>query len=452
MNDNVIEPINNEKTELLKTYGADQFGTDYYITRYGTVVEKDLFSSREIRYDDWIRELTEKINDDKASFKYDKDTDTFAEVSRQDFYSNRSMDTTSRKVAHKVVINDEEKENYVFGRGSSVVTDLKSLCELSNEKEKSRDTLRKNENMIKEVVHKIEKTHEEPTPLEARMYYDYLDSLNKTNAKEVAKQTSKVGLVAGLPTAAALGTGIKLAAGAVLTLPNIGIIAAAGGLVALATALIEGGVLMFASPEDNDLSFLLPRLKRWVNDIKEKVGDIRVNKAKQRSLQYLTDVDKVVMPNSVTVEEEPIQPLELEDNILAEINNLVDRSTFVNPEIRDDLLLDIKGILNNYVERKSNIISGNNSTKELGADNMVNLRIDICRDIAKMQMKIDKIREVDKKQQALNNESKKLDDKIIDISKFKPVVSKDNLANSEIEEMLEDTTEILDDDKGKELA
>ena len=64
------------------------------------------------------------------------------------------------------------------------------------------------------------------------------------------------------------------------------------------------------------------------------------------------------MPKSVTIEEnDPIETLNITDNVMCEINDMIDRAAYVNNEDRTILLADLKELLNEYLERKTSIIS-----------------------------------------------------------------------------------------------
>ena len=111
------------------------------------------------------------------------------------------------------------------------------------------------------------------------------------------------------------------------------------------------------------------------------------------------------------------------------------------------MLEKAKQLLNTYMERSKAIINQDQNTFGQDTDNMVNLRLDVCRELAKMEMKVNEIREKDRKHKVLNDEGKLLDNKISNIS------NKEQNTNNELEEILKDSTNYDTlEDKEKKLA
>ena len=234
------------------------------------------------------------------------------------------------------------------------------------------------------------------------------------NNTEIAKKSTLLGVMTGVPIASGLVVGSMLFA------PGIGIVSAilGGGLATFMGSMIEGFAEMIITDSPTFNFTPINTIKQLAHDIKEKRNDIKVNKVKEKELRKIKYVDKLVMPKSVTIEErDPIEELDLKDNIMNEIDSMVDSLTYVESEEKAVLLGELKNTLNTYIERKTNIINNNDKLTE--RDNLVSLRNDICKDLAKIEIRINQLKSKNTKTKAITQEAKLLTDKIDKVEKMK---------------------------------
>lgn len=449
--------------KLEKRLGAEVINNKYFITGLGTIT----YNGKEYRFDDFIKKVESSIKNGDCSVKYDDGTNRFYLI-RKNGYSGNCK-------AAEIDINSKDMEDYVFGKFTKDTLKLHDLylaSEMKNDvvsKEKSIEDRRD------EIIEKANK-REELTPLEAKVYFDYLHDLNKENAKTAAKEAGKIVAVGGTPIVS--GTAItasmiaKVVGGAVaIGIPGgLAVSLLTGGLVSLATVLVESlaslGVAMYKDNGDWDPFDIYYICKDAFEELKNKIEDIKVNRTKQKYLNQLHNVDKIVEAESYTVEEnETPKTLELKDKILEQIDGLVNKMAYINPKDRTNMLNNAQELLETYVTRSRNIINQDDSIVNMQADNIVDLRIDMCKKIAKMEIKLNEIRARDKKHETLSSEGKMLSNKIeaIESRNTEPVEAeevREDWKTAEVGEMLSDdpkpvTTdyEVLDyDDGGIKLA
>lgn len=409
--ENEVVSTYTDNDKLKDRMGADAVGYDIFVTSLGTILKYDTSGrKKEITFDGFVKEAETRISKGEISIRYDKESNRFVLVDN----------VGKTRYAHIIDINDESMKDYAFGNLDYYTSKLNDLTAKSEEKTSIDNALQSREATTNEVIAKIENTHEIPTPIEARMYLDYLNGLNKTNAKIIGKQVSKIAAVGGTHiAAAALVTG-AVVAGAPVTVPTVLVGAAVAGLTTFATDLLEDLILMFTGENKDDfvLTQTITSLKSWINDVKDRMGELKVNRQKSKQLLQIPYVDRLVVPDSVSVEEHDIAPLNLKDNILSEMNSLVDRISLVDPEIRDDLLSEVRTMLGEYIDRKNSI-----TNKSVGEDSLVQLRIDTCKKLAHLEVRVQKIRDQEKKTKALSAEGKMLEDKIDNIETKEPVLA-----------------------------
>ena len=420
-----------EMNSLKQRLNISSLDKDIFVSELGTVSMGD----KETTFDNFVKEVDLNISNGNNLVKYDKETNRFFLVEK------------NNRVAHMIDINDNDMKDYAFGMYDNTTFKMHDLLLKSEDKNENDLIENKNEDLRNQVIVKTRNSHDELTPLEARIYLDYLEGIDRSNAKVVAKQSSKVAAITGIPLAsgvAATAMGISAATTAFGLIPAIAI----GAITTATIAMVEELVAMFKNDEasyfgGNAFGFV----KEAIEEIKEKISEIKVNKVKENHLRQIDYVDKIVMPDGFTVEEEPTKSLNLEDKIMNEINSIVDKVSLINPQDREIMLEKAKQLLNTYMERSKAIINQDQNTFGQDTDNMVNLRLDVCRELAKMEMKVNEIREKDRQHKVLNDEGKLLDNKISNIS------NKEQNTNNELEEILKDSTNYDTlEDKEKKLA
>ena len=387
---------------LEKRLGVNQIGNKIFVSELGVVsiVGKNGIR-KDISFNNFINNTSNNIKDGLSKVKYDNESNRF-------YLINGDR-------AQEIDINEKVMEDYVFNKFTKSTLLLRDLAGLSEEKKVEDKVVDDELKERNEIVAKAENTHEELTPLEARIYLDYLKDIDKTNAKTVAKNVSKVTALGGAPLAAGIGMGVLKTTAIVGTAAGLGpgilVGLATVGFTALAEEIINFMINIYSDRKINN-DFLFQDLKDLIRETKQKMEEMKINKVKKRSIRDVDFVDRIVMPNSFTVEETGAKELNLNDHILNEINTLINKISILNPEDRVELLAQSKELLNNYLERSNKIINNEESGINFNNDSMVQLRIDVCRELARLEMEISKIRERDIKTRALNNEARLLVDKI----------------------------------------
>lgn len=447
-----------ETQKLSERLGIDRnidLSDSIFVSGLGTVKMKDSKgNTSEIPFDEFIRNIDANIKRGTNLVKYDKESNRFYLIEMK---RDPNSSYTYNYEAHKLNVDDKSMVDYGLGNYDRTTLMLHNLCLKSGDKQELISSDENKERFKNEVILKAESSHEQLSPLEAKVYLDYLKDLDKQHAKTAAKEAGKVTAVTGPPVIGGVAMSASMiakvigGAAAVGFAPGIGISVFAGLLTAGAVVLGEELASLFVAmvKDDYEPYKLFSNCREALEVIKEKIEDIKVNRAKEKYLRQTTDVDKVVLADSVTVEEQPAKPLELEDNIMSEINALVDKTAFINPEDREKMLTQAKELLNTYMVRSKNIINQDKSIMDPEADNMVNLRIDVCKQLAKMEMQLSAIREKDKKHDALNSEGKLLNDKIAEVSNLNSSQPNESKKEAEVAEMLSDNTddyEVLDAD------
>ena len=121
----------------------------------------------------------------------------------------------------------------------------------------------------------------------------------------------------------------------------------------------------------------------------------------------------MVMPNSVTVEEkEPIEELELKDPMLDAIDTVVTKMNDLNQEDKVELLEEAKNTLEEYKTRTKNLINQDKTINDPEADNSIKIRLDTCKRLAKMEIKLTNAKVKEGKISTIEGETELLSNKI----------------------------------------
>ena len=442
--------VKNEKTlsqRLGLTSQTDYIAEDIFVSKYGTVdlgkAKNNVFDlDEETTFTHFIKTIDKRINNNGDLVKYDKETNSFYIVSKKTV-QNQDSDQEI-KVAHRIAIDEEAMKDYANGKFDKYTSILHNLCIESEQNRKIKEKEEAREKEKNAIITKANNSHNELTPLEARTYLDHLEKKDKNNIKDIAVDSGKLAVVTGVP----LGAGIACAAlGIGLGVPGVNI-AIATVLGTTMGGITEGMVNMFRGESYGLEIFPISKTKELVNRIRAKFSELKVNKTKERELKKVKYVDKIVMPNSVTIEEkDPVEPLELKDNIMNEIDSMVDRIAYLNTDDRSILLSDIKNLLNDYIERKTTIIGQDNKvSSQAERDNLIRLRNDMCKKLAKIEIRVNDVKAKDTKKKAVTEEGKLLTEKIEKVDKLEPQ------QQEELNEMLQDVQEEQKEEKAKVSA
>jgi len=413
--------VENEKTlgqRLGFTSQKDFVGKDIFVSKYGTVnlsnINRKIFGTNaELTFTNFIKEINKRINNNIDVIKYDKETNSFYLVSN--IIVEEKDYTQQIKVAHKIDIDEESMKDYVDGKYDKYTSILHNLCIESEQNKKRNDIVKAREKEKNDIIKKANKSHTDLTPLEAKIYLDHLQKNDKTNIKDIAINSAKLAVVTGIP----LGAGGFLAAIGIAHSAPIIYTAVATLLGTTMGGIFEGLVNMFLDDSYGIDIFPIRKVKELIQRIKTKSKELRLNKSKERELKKIKYVDKIVMPNSVTIEErDSIEQLELKDNIMNEIDSMVNKVAYLNTDDRSLILSELKELLNEYIERKTTIIGQDNKINQEENESLIKLRNDICKKLAQIEIKLNKVKIKDTKKKAITKEATLLSNKIDKVSKL----------------------------------
>ena len=418
MSENELEVYEDKKRELKKSLGLyqqdDKLSDDIVLSSFGTIARYVSGERKEQPFEKFLKETKKSIETGKGQVIFDKKTASFYLIDKKQYKDETSQPWEYYKEAHKLVLFDSSMEELKKGNFDEYTTGLRNLW-METEKRKKREQYKKDKEKEKnEIIIKANNNIEDLSPIEAKTYLDHLKKEDMKNNTEIAKKSTLLGVMTGVPIASGLVVGSMLFA------PGIGIVSAilGGGLATFMGSMIEGFAEMIITDSPTFNFTPINTIKQLAHDIKEKRNDIKVNKVKEKELRKIKYVDKLVMPKSVTIEErDPIEELDLKDNIMNEIDSMVDSLTYVESEEKAVLLGELKNTLNTYIERKTNIINNNDKLTE--RDNLVSLRNDICKDLAKIEIRINQLKSKNTKTKAITQEAKLLTDKIDKVEKMK---------------------------------
>lgn len=421
MSDNELEIKQNPSLEERLGVGPVNHGRDIYINelRFVSMMDYDTGKQMDLPLDDFIRKLSSDIENGGSFVKYDNATNRFYLV------EEKKSDRFDYTVLYAIDMNNLFMEDYANGKYYDITLKLHGLKLRSDEKSKVQQREKSKEEQLEDIIAKANKTHEQLTPLEARLYLDHLREQKRSNTKDIAKSSAKLTAVAGVPIAAGV------AAGAICFAPAaLGITALAGLLGVTAGGLAEGTFNLFVN--DTPTLELLPinHTKSLLKDIREKLGERKNNKLKQRELRRINGVDNLVMPNSVSIEEQmAVEPLELEDPVMKQFDDLINAAYRTNSDAKNAILDDIYASIGRYETRKREL--GNHSNNN--GDSLTKLRTDTCGEIARFDLEIKGVQNADSKANATTRQADLLRDKIDKVKKFE---FKDT--SDELEEMFQD--------------
>ena len=415
--------VEKEKTlgqRLGFTSQNDFIAEDIFVSKYGTVnlnnVKSKIFgTTKELTFTDFIKVINKRINNNIDVIKYDKETNSFYIVSKvlvENYGFKQEI-----KEAHKIDINEESMKDYVDGKYDKYTSILHNLCIESEQNKKRNEIEKAREKEKNAIIEKANNSHNELTPLEAKTYLDHLQKNDKIKAKDIAINSAKLAVVTGIPLGAgAFVAAIGIAHGVPILYTTI------ATLLGTTMGSISEGLVNMIIDDSNGID-LLPKKKKkkLIKRIKTKSRELKINKIKERELKKIKYVDKIVMPNSITIEErDPIEQIELKDNIMNEIDSMVDKVAYLNTDDRTILLSELKELLNEYIERKTIIIGQDNKISQDENESLIKLRTDICKKLAKIEIIINTVKIKDTKKKAINEEGALLTDKINKINKLDP--------------------------------
>lgn len=386
---------NTNQPKLLDRIKAKGLSDDKVLfTNVNTVVFIDSNGNyyKERTYSNFINTLKKEIKDNDVAVKYDKQANKF-------FYINEN------NYAYEFDIPEEVMINYAWGKYNKITSALNDLYLESmsvDEKEKLEKEKKEEE---KRIVKKAEGTKEELTPIEARIYLDYLKDLKRTNAKIIEKKSIKSALTSLPPILT--GTGLYQ----LITNPSDDIIAKCfGGVLGVVMASvvisIENGIGAF-----NDYI--------TIEEIKEEIEEKKLINTKIKSLSQIENIDKIVPAkaysteeNDETIKDEQLESLNLKNASLKYLDDLVNKINVLNAKDKLLFLNEAQKILTNYTEEYTSITNRNPDAINIELGDYMELKMETFKKIAELELKVNEARQKDIKLNPVTDESRLLSDKI----------------------------------------
>lgn len=416
-----------EEKELLARINnsSDYYGNKIVITELGTVCEitrNNGFSedSKEMLFDEYMKDLEKKVLQEEAKVKYDEETNCFYLVDKDD------SSYVPRTRVHKIDINSEAMKDYAFGKYNRVTSEIHNLYLKSMSIEERKELEKNKEEERNKIIAKTNTSHELLTPTEARIYLDYLEEMERTNAKIIAGKTKGILATTALPFALGFSVTGVLSAFLPATFEQY---IECSLVMSLAGASVEEFVLNIKGLTEKESIFTGGHIVNYVKEsrktIKDKKEENKLINVKASKLREIENVDRMVMAKSYSIEEfdktledEKLESLNLKNTIMNNLDEVINRINLLNPEDKKELLQEAKEILTEYTERYNRIINQDKNIIDMEADNYMSLKVDILSKIAELEMKVTEVRSKDVELKQVTDESKLLTDKIEEFSEL----------------------------------
>jgi hypothetical protein len=409
LEDNIMD--NTNKKELLNRIKAEELNDDKVLfTNVNTVVfiESDGSYSKERTFSDFINALRKEIKDNDSVVKYDKEENKFFYINENDY-------------AYEFDIPKEDMINYALGKYNKITSALNDLYLESmsvDEKEKLEKEKKEEE---KRIVKKAEGTKEELTPIEARIYLDYLKDLKRTNAKIIRKKAVKSTL-ATLPPFL-VGTGVYRLITHPAALEANDITTATGIIIAKFVAGAFGVSFGFLAAVGQSEFFGSFDDFITIKEIKKEHKERKLINTKIKSLSQIKNIDKIVPAKACSVEEndetdEQLKPLNLKNSTMNSIDNLLNRINLLNDKDKMAFLKETQSVLSDYTERYLEIAGRDQNAINIDLESYSELKDEMFRKITDLELRIDEVREKDKEIRDFTSESRLLTDKIEGFTEF----------------------------------
>lgn len=390
--------LDQNQEQLLEERLGGEISRKISISNYGTVGR----GTYEKPFNAFAKEVFANIRSGKNLVKYDKETNSFYLIDKNN----------DHPTAHKIDMDESTMKDFAKGKADKYTAKLSELCKSSKE----QVALAKKERERESLIYKLDATYDgntEISPLDAKIYLDHLEKQDKENRLDIVKEAGKATLAGGIPVATGLITVISLIGGAPFSLAALGGGALIFGLASGAAVILEDTILMATRDSWQFLGNISDIIKQARDNIKESTSKLKINNLKEKSLKQIPYVDKMVLPNSVTVEEkEPIEELELQDPMLDAIDTVVTKMNDLNAQDKAELLEEAKSTLKEYRDRTANLINQDKTTYDPEADSHIKIRTDIATRLGKMELKLAKAKIKEGRISAIEGETELLSNKI----------------------------------------
>ena len=253
----------------------------------------------------------------------------------------------------------------------------------------------------KMIIRKMDRGYNMPTPAEARLYLDHLETLKNNNKREIRKD------ILGAVTAATITPACTMAYFNYLNnTPNDTFLVALSSI--LVAALVSTGVDIALYKISDDAY------------IKEKKDKIKNHKRENRDINFkinclnkkIENLDKIVISDSYSVDEEQSDTLNLEDRVLSSIDKLINQIDSLNVKSKTKYYEEIQNLLVDYTEKYQNIMNKDDSVINIVDDDYFELKDKTIAKIADIELRVKETADKDSNYQTFVDESKLLSEKL----------------------------------------
>ena len=401
-----------KELDLLEKIDAQIFGKSIHVTEVGTVITKIAHHpEEEVLFDDFIKDLTVKVNKEESAVKYNSEENAFYLVEKEKcLYVPKMM-------AYKIDVNEKSMSKYAFGTYDKVTSALHNLYLKSMTNEEKKNMLAKKEQEIEEVINKINTTHEKLSLAEASIYLGYLEEKKNTNKKDIKDSIKEIAISTMYP----VFTGATIGMGGSTPVETI----AAGFLGACLGASLNDGRLIFLHGVDGIAIIpghtTIKYIKESIEKIKAKSQDNRMIKIKESTLKEIENLDRAVPANSYSIEEinnafteqEKLELLNITNRVKIYLDKVTNKIALLDSvEDKKKFFAEVKEIMAEYDERYISIASRDKNVINILADDFEELKMDTFEKIADLEFRVHEVKQRDDEIKQVLDETKMLEEKI----------------------------------------
>lgn len=408
------------------------------ISKFGTICGKNF---TEMFIDEFLNKIENNLEDKKYDIRYNESNNEFIVIFNEQRYilklDNETMNNyatgkynpltlrikkiidkeTSREQEEKDIKKTERKKELIINNAEIGILpdDESSEIYLEHLKQEQRITPKKIIEYFKNIRGDLKKTKEE-TPQAPFTYkwpfnkYCENDIFMNKRVFEITEFVSGISFVTFLCIAFLGGTSLLIAL-LIEMIPTLKFIEPLMiKFLPLSIALMLSPTLVSVVPIS---SFITRFFKKRINRLKEFIRDRKLLKHKIKELTEMLTTGKSTSLKEFdsTISMTPIEDIAMfQDNIYQNINDLVNRLTYINKNDRLILAKELKSILDEYNQRMKALEEDiKKGTITLGQDDIVKIKMDIISRIGVVETKLTAIRKKD-----LENSQRQSEQEIIE--------------------------------------
>lgn len=394
------------------------------ISKYGTICGKNF---TEMFIDDFINEIENNLNDKKYDIRYNESNNEFIVIFNEQRYilklDNETMNNyatgkynslTSRikRIIDKEISRDQEekdikkterkKELIISNAEIGILPDDESIeIYLEHLKQEQKLTIEDIKTHFENIGKDLKKTKEETPQAPFTYKWPFNKCCGEVRGEKLFtnKRVFDIGsLIIQISIAFLISVSIFCITAMVIEMiPTLKFIEPLMiKFLPLSIALMLSPTLVSVVPIS---SFITRFFKKRINRLKEFIRDRKLLKHKIKELTEMLTTGKSTSLKEFdsTIGMTPIEDIAMfQDNIYQNINDLVNRLTYINKNDRLILAKELKSILDEYNSRvkalEENLKKG---TITLGQDDIVKIKMDIISRIGVVETKLTAIRKKD---------------------------------------------------------